>query len=101
MESSKQPPGDPARDVANSIAIVLALFLVPFLVLITVMKAFECFPKKVKTLKTIAIESVLKPESKQKKKFSGLKKNQQIVCFAETFALFSQRVYPNHVFFIF
>ena len=65
------------------------------------MKAFERFPKKVKTLKTIAIESVLKPESKQKKKFSGLKKNQQIVCFAETFALFSQRVYPNHVFFIF
>ena len=74
MESSKQPPGDPARDVANSIAIVLALFLVPFLVLITVMKAFECFPKKVKTLKTIAIESVLKPESKQKKTFPGLKK---------------------------
>ena len=38
---------------------------------------------------------------KAEKKILGIEKNQQIVCFAETFALFSQRVYPNHAFFIF
>ena len=42
-----------------------------------------------------------KAEVKAEKKIPGLKKNQQIVCFAETFALFSQRVHPNHIFFIF
>ena len=41
----------------------------PFLVLTTVMKAFECFSQKLKTLIWIEFESVLKPESRQRIEF--------------------------------
>ena len=76
-------------------------FGVPSLVRSTVMRAFECFPVKLKTPKSSAFESEKTPESKARKKFPGLKKIIKTGVRCVSFVFFSLAVRAFHAFFFF